>query len=166
MSLIRAPEIYDRFERVSLTHTCRRAAEFACRTLITQDLPAHPYIGELVRNRLIYHPTCTREPFARQGRITDPIASGRLFADLALPTPDPGRDRAMVCGNEAMLADTIALLEAREFEEGSNARPGTYVVEKASPPAEAPAPRLSTLPPCRPRRIPDQRRQPFRRHQT
>ena len=37
----------------------------------------------------------------------------------------------MLCGSEAFLADTVAMLDGRGFTEGSNARPGTYVVEKA-----------------------------------
>ena len=37
----------------------------------------------------------------------------------------------MICGSEAMLADLEAMLERRGFDEGNNAAPGAYVVEKA-----------------------------------
>ena len=37
----------------------------------------------------------------------------------------------MLCGSMAMIKDHAADLEARGFEEGSNAKPGDFVVEKA-----------------------------------
>jgi ferredoxin-NADP reductase len=62
-----------------------------------------------VRDKLIYYPTVTREPFRNQGRITRLVNSGRLFADIGLPPFDPARDRAMVCGSPAMIKDCCAL---------------------------------------------------------
>ncbi|CCG08872.1 Ferredoxin--NADP+ reductase [Pararhodospirillum photometricum DSM 122] len=43
----------------------------------------------------------------------------------------PERDRVMLCGSPAMLADTTRLLEGRGFVEGSGGQPGHYVIEKA-----------------------------------
>jgi ferredoxin--NADP+ reductase len=131
MSLIREPEVYDRYDRVVVCHTVRQAAELAYRDLITRDLPEHELLGGMVREKLLYYPSVTREAFPTEGRITTLIETGRVFADLGLPPLDPARDRAMLCGSEAMNADCRALLEARGFSEGSNASPGTYVVEKA-----------------------------------
>lgn len=37
----------------------------------------------------------------------------------------------MICGSMAMLKDTAALVEGFVFEEGSNAKPAGYVIEKA-----------------------------------
>ncbi len=37
----------------------------------------------------------------------------------------------MICGSVEMLADTERLLVSRGFDEGNNATPGSYVVEKA-----------------------------------
>ncbi|MGE0715688.1 MAG: ferredoxin--NADP reductase [Alphaproteobacteria bacterium] len=131
LSLVKDPEVYERFERVVLTHTCRAAAELAHRDTITRVLPENELIGELVREKLIYYPTVTREPFHNQGRITDLIRDGRLFADLGLDPLDPEGDRLMLCGSPAMLKDAALLLEARGFREGSQAEAGHYVVEKA-----------------------------------
>ena len=39
--------------------------------------------GEALREKLIYYPTVTREPFENQGRLTDLMRSGKLFADIA-----------------------------------------------------------------------------------
>jgi ferredoxin--NADP+ reductase len=131
MSLIREPEVYDRFERVVVAHTVREVRELAYREVISKDLPAHEFLGEMVAGKLLYYPSVTREAFPTQGRITTLIESGRIFADLGLPPLSAEHDRVMLCGSEAMNADVGALLEARGFQEGSNSAPGTYVVEKA-----------------------------------
>jgi len=131
MSLIRDPETYDRFERIVLVHTVRQVNELAYRGLISEELFGHELLGELVRGRLTYVPSVTREAFHTSARITTMIESGSLTGDLGLPALSPERDRAMLCGSEAMNADVRALLEARGFAEGSNSSPGTYVVEKA-----------------------------------
>jgi ferredoxin/flavodoxin---NADP+ reductase len=131
MSLIRDPETYDRFDRIVLVHTVRQASELAYRTLIAEELCSHELLGELAREKLTYIPSVTREAFRTSARITTMIESGSLTADLGLPPLSPARDRAMLCGSEPMNADVRALLEARGFTEGSNAEPGSYVVEKA-----------------------------------
>jgi ferredoxin--NADP+ reductase len=131
LSLIRDPETYDRYDRVVVAHTVRQVSELAYRSLIAETLPQHELLGEVVRDKLLYYPSVTREPFANQGRLTTLMESGRLAADLGLPPIVPERDRAMLCGSEAMNADMRALLEARGFTEGANNRPGTFVVEKA-----------------------------------
>jgi ferredoxin--NADP+ reductase len=65
------------------------------------------------------------------GRITDLMASGRLFADLGVPPICPADDRGMICGSMAMLRDTREALEGFGLVEGSNAQPGSFVVERA-----------------------------------
>lgn len=85
----------------------------------------------MVREKLRYYPTVTREPFEHQGRITDLINSGKLFEDLGLPPLDPTIDRAMICGSPAMLRDLKAMFEARDFKEGNTTKPGDFVIERA-----------------------------------
>lgn len=132
MSLIREPETYEKFERVVVAHTVRQASELAYRDMITRALPEHEFLGEYIKGRLLYYPSVTREPFPTQGRITTLIESGRIFADLGLSPMSPdGGDRVMLCGSEAFNADMKPLLEGLGFVEGSNAAPGTYVLEKA-----------------------------------
>jgi ferredoxin--NADP+ reductase len=131
MSLIRDPTVYDRFDHVVLAHTCRRVGELAYAELIERELPQNEFFGDQVREKLIYYPTVTREPFRTQGRITDLIRSGQIFTDTGLPHWDPVQDRVMMCGSVPMLDDTTVLLRAAGFVEGSNAAPGSYVVEKA-----------------------------------
>jgi ferredoxin/flavodoxin---NADP+ reductase len=131
LSLIKDPDVYERFERVVLVHGCRRVAELAYMETIAEQLPNDPFIGELVREKLIYYPTVTREPFRHTGRITALIRSGTLFKDIGLPPLDPARDRVMLCGSPHMLADLRELLAERAFNEGNHSSPGHFVIEKA-----------------------------------
>ena len=131
LSVIKDPEVYDRFENVVLLHGCRRAAELAYGEMIQEKLPNDELLGELVRSQLIYYPTVTRDPFRNRGRITDLINSGKLFADIGLPPLEAAHDRVMICGSPALVRDSRELLVARGFVEGNHGEPGQFVVEKA-----------------------------------
>ena len=65
------------------------------------------------------------------GRITNLIKSGKAYEDLGVPPLDPETDRIMICGSMAMLEEIKAMAEDMGFEEGSNAQPGQFVIEKA-----------------------------------
>ncbi|MFG1279749.1 ferredoxin--NADP reductase [Xanthobacter autotrophicus] len=131
LSVVKDPEAYERFEKVILIHGTRTVAELAYDEFLTKELPNHEFLGEEVRNKLIYYPTVTREPFRNQGRITDLITSGKLFTDIGMPVISPEEDRMMLCGSPQMLKDVVDLLETRGFAEGSQSAPGHYVIEKA-----------------------------------
>jgi ferredoxin--NADP+ reductase len=131
LSVIKDPETYNRFEKIVLLHGCRRVAELAYGEMITEKLPQDELIGELIREQLIYYPTVTRDPFRNRGRITNLITSGKLFSDISLPNLDAARDRVMICGSPALLADTKSILLERGFEEGNHGEAADFVVEKA-----------------------------------
>ncbi|WP_300452944.1 ferredoxin--NADP reductase [Accumulibacter sp.] len=132
ISLIQDPETYERFEKVVLIHGVRWVKDLAYGDFIREELPQHEFFGEQVRRQLIYYPTVTREPFAHQGRITELVESGKLFADIGLPPLDPATDRAMVCGSPAMIKDCCGLLDRRGFEISPYiGAPGDYVIERA-----------------------------------
>jgi ferredoxin/flavodoxin---NADP+ reductase len=131
LSLVRDPEVYERFDRVIVTHTVRELADLNYRDFLSHQLAQDPDLGDLVAPKLIYYPTVTREPFVTRGRITDLIASGQLFTDIGLPPLDPTRDRLMLCGGPSVLADLKALLLGLGYEEGSVASPGDFVLERA-----------------------------------
>ena len=131
MSIIKDPDTYERFERVVLLHGCRQVKELAYGDTITRDLPEDEYVGENVREKLIYHPTVTREPFRNSGRVTDLITTGKLFEDTALPVLDREHDRVMLCGSPQMLVDFRAILDGGGFVEGNHGEPGEFVIEKA-----------------------------------
>lgn len=132
LSIIHDPETYARFENVVLVHGVRFKDELAYAELIETHLPQHEYLGEMVRERLIYYPTVTRENFRNEGRITTLIESGKLFADIGLAPLNPETDRAMICGSPAMLADLSAMLDARGFVISPHTGvAGDYVIERA-----------------------------------
>jgi ferredoxin--NADP+ reductase len=132
MSLIKDPEVYERFDKVILVHGVRYRSELAYRDYIEWELTHHEYLGEKVRNQLVYFPTVTRERFRYQGRVTALIESGKLFEDIDLPPLNPSVDRVMICGSPAMLGDLSALLDARGFKISAHVgEPGDYVVERA-----------------------------------
>ncbi|MBW7900099.1 MAG: ferredoxin--NADP reductase [Rhodocyclaceae bacterium] len=132
LSLIQDPETYERFEKVVLVHGVRQTSELAYADFIGRTLPNHELLGELVRDKLIYYPTVTREPFRNRGRVTDLIESGKLFADVGLPPLDPAEDRAMICGSPALNKDMCELLDARGFKVSPYiGAQGDYVIERA-----------------------------------
>ena len=131
LSLARDPELYERFDEVIVTHTVRAVADLNYRELFETELPNDEILGELIGGKLRYYPTVTREPFRTQGRITDLIASGKLFTDLGVPPFDPAVDRLMLCGGPSVLADLKQQLLERGYVEGSIASPGDFVLERA-----------------------------------
>jgi ferredoxin--NADP+ reductase len=131
MSIIRDPETYAQYDKIILTHGCRFVDELAYQKTINEHLPNNEYFGEDVREKLIYYPTVTREPFRNQGRLTDLIASGKLASDVGLPPLNPEADRLMLCGSPSMLKDSCALLDNMGFTEARQGRAGHYVIERA-----------------------------------
>lgn len=131
MSIIRDPEIYERFDKVILTHGVRTVSELAYQDTIVEQLPHHEYLGEAIREKLIYYPTVTRETYANQGRITEQLASGQLAKALGLPMISPENDRFMVCGSPSMLKDTCEWLDREGFTESRHGHQGHYVIERA-----------------------------------
>ncbi|MFC3193424.1 ferredoxin--NADP reductase [Marinicella sediminis] len=132
MSLIQDPEVYEKFKRVILVHGVRQNNDLAYKDFIEKELPEHEYLGEMIRDQLIYYPTVTREPALHAGRVTEIISSGQLTCDLGLPALNPQTDRAMLCGNPAMLKDSCALLDELGFNISPRiGYPGDYVIERA-----------------------------------
>jgi ferredoxin--NADP+ reductase len=132
MSIVQDPDTYERFEKVVLVHGVRQVSELAYADFLQQQLPQDEFLGELVRERLLYCPTVTREPFHRQGRLTTQLDSGALCAEIGLPPLNPATDRAMICGSPAMLADCCALLDRRGFAiSPCQGEQGDYVIERA-----------------------------------
>lgn len=131
ISIIKDPETYEQYEKVVLIHGVRHVAELAYEDLILKELPENEFFGEQVKEKLIYYPTVTREPFRNQGRITTLIESGKLFTDIGLPDLDLANDRFMLCGSPQMLKDICAILDARGFREARHGDAGHYVIERA-----------------------------------
>lgn len=132
MSIIQDPYTYEKFEKVILVHGVRTVSELAYHDYISQELPKHELLGELISEKLLYYPLVTREAFRNQGRLTDLIENGKMAADLGLPDLNPETDRAMMCGSPSMLTDLCKILDARGFEiSPSQGVAGDYVIERA-----------------------------------
>jgi ferredoxin--NADP+ reductase len=130
-SLIKDPDVYERFETIVLVHGCRQVSELAYGEELVAKLRDDELFGPLLDGKLHYYPTVTREPFRNRGRITDLISSGQLFDDIGLPLLDIETDRIMMCGSPAMLEELRQSFEARGFLEGSHSASGHFVIEKA-----------------------------------
>jgi ferredoxin--NADP+ reductase len=131
LSIIRDPQTYDNFDKVILAHGCRYVDELAYQEIITEHLPNNEYFGEVVRDKLIYYPTVTREDFHTMGRLTEQLASGKLCSDNDLPPLSLEQDRFMLCGSPGMLKDFTGILDQQGFQETRNGRLGHYVIERA-----------------------------------
>ena len=109
----------------------REVAELKYGFDLVEEIRNHEFLAEVVGNKLRHYATVTREDYPFQGRITDLIKNGKMFADLGVPHFDPAIDRGMICGSSAMLKETKALLEQAGLTEGANNKPGEFVIERA-----------------------------------
>ncbi|MDB5526024.1 MAG: ferredoxin--NADP(+) reductase [Rhizobium sp.] len=131
-SLIRDPETYEKFDDVILCHTTREVSELKYGFDLVEEIRNHEFLSEIVGVKLKHYATVTRDAnYPHQGRITDLMRNGKLFADLGVPPIDPEIDRGMICGSAAMLKETKQLLIEAGLNEGSNAKPGEFVIERA-----------------------------------
>src|SRR5687767_990295 len=97
LSIIKDPDTYERFDRVILTHGVRSVHDLAYRDYFEKELPQHEFLGEMIREKLLYYPAVSREDFPNHGRLTDLMASGRMMETLGLEPLDADKDRAMIC---------------------------------------------------------------------
>lgn len=130
-SLVRDPEVYEKFEQVIVTHTCRDLDELTYSKNLINDVLNDPLVGEMAAGRLHLVATTTREESPLMGRITAMMDDHRLTQQFNRGPLDPKEDRVMICGSMAMLKDVKERVEALGFNEGANSAPGDFVVERA-----------------------------------
>ncbi len=132
LSIVKDPETYERFEKVIVCHGVRFEQDLAYRDYFEKELFEDEILGELVRDKLLYYPAVTREPFRNHGRLTTLMETGEMPQTLGLPPFDPANDRFMICGSPQMLADLRDVLDTRGFEVSPRiGSPGHYVFERA-----------------------------------
>ncbi len=133
LSLIRDPDVYDRFGQIVVVHSVRTVGDLAFRQELESQLAGDPLVQDQALLQLEYVPTVTREPFRTTGRIDALIDNGELFGGRCTGPRqlDPNTDRIMMCGSMAMIRDLAVRFDAMGFAEGSNANPGHYVIERA-----------------------------------
>lgn len=132
ISVIQDPETYERFEKVILLHGVRWEKDLAYREFITKDLLTHEYLGEQIKQQLIYYPAVSRDDFINKGRITDLAVNGKMSNTIGLPPLNPATDRAMICGSQEMLKDVSKMLDELGFNVSPKVgEPADYVIERA-----------------------------------
>lgn len=131
LSIIKDHSVYEQYDKVILVHGVRFEDDLAYGDYIGNELPENEYFGESVKEKLIYYPTVTREPFRNQGRITDLMVSGKLYSDVGLPQLNVEQDRFMLCGSPSMLKDVARYLNDQGFQEARHGNAGHYVIERA-----------------------------------
>ncbi len=131
MSIIKDPEIYEKFDQVILTHGVRYRSELAYADYIENELPQNEYFGDIISEKLHYYPTVTREEFRNQGRLTQLLTSGKLTADLGIEDLNIETDRFMICGGPAMLKEFCEILDDLGYQEARRGNQGHYVIERA-----------------------------------
>ncbi|MBP3973342.1 ferredoxin--NADP reductase [Pseudoxanthomonas spadix] len=132
LSVSKDPQTYERFDKVIVAHGVRFEKDLAYRDEFEKVLPRHEFLGPMLRDKLLYYPAVTREPFRNHGRLTELLDSGQMARSLGLEPIDPARDRFMICGSPQMLADLRALLDSRGFQASPRiGSPGHYVFERA-----------------------------------
>ncbi|MBR6026452.1 MAG: ferredoxin--NADP reductase, partial [Neisseriaceae bacterium] len=133
LSVTKDPEVYEQFEKIILMHGVRHVSDLAYYDRFLKELPEHEYLGDMVKEKLIYYPVVSREDYTHKGRITDFLINGTLFEELGLPRISPENDRAMICGGPDMLKSCVEML-TNEF--GLKISPktgvrGDFVIERA-----------------------------------
>lgn len=123
LSILHTEAPWNRFQRIVLVHAVRRAAELSYSQQIGQLLALHP-------EQLSYVPFVSREAHAGAltGRVPAAIEDGRLEAAAGV-TLAAENSQLMLCGNPAMVATTIEVLEARGMKKHRRRDPGHITVE-------------------------------------
>lgn len=130
-AVTRDPDSIEHFEHLVVSQTCRTVAELGYINDLSAELTDDPDMAEMFGGKVSWLRSVTREPYPCQHRVTDMLRTGELFERTGMPPLDPEKDRVMICGSMAMLKETRAICESLGLVEGSNSRPGTFVVERA-----------------------------------
>ena len=128
LSILEQPEIWQRFERLVLTHSVSHANELIFNGRIAA-LQQHPLVAEHAA-RLTFIPVLTRETSGATlyKRLPELLKSGELSAAAGFPFTRE-HTRFMLCGNPAMVKDTFQTLLDAGFAMHRNRIPGQILME-------------------------------------
>ena len=126
LSIIKDLELYDRFNKVILTHTVRKPEELVYRKYLENFNEEFNYV---TKGNFTYFNTLTQAVWPRTGRITTWIIQNKL--QIIDDKIDYEVDRFMVCGSQGLNQDMIVHFESKEMKEGNTRLVGDFVVEKA-----------------------------------
>ncbi|AHL31009.1 MAG: Ferredoxin--NADP reductase [Candidatus Hodgkinia cicadicola] len=130
VSVMFEPEAYESYDEVIVVMVCRLVCELQFLLNKCRQLVRNARLSALIKNKLRVYTSVTRDSYPFVGRITELITSGALVDDLNLSALTQ-LDRFMVCGSQAMIADTTLALKALGYKEGSVNSPQAFAYEKA-----------------------------------
>ena len=124
LSILTTPEVWQCYRNVVLVHAVRTAAELTYQDRIQALVGQHP-------RQLQFIPFVSREAAgtAIRDRVPAAIADGRLEARAGFGF-DAANSQVMVCGNPAMVRDTVQVLEARGLKKNKRRDPGQITTEQ------------------------------------
>ena len=125
LAMLRSEEPWQRFERIVLVHGVREPSQLTYSAELEALSASH-------ERRLRRVPVVSRspdEPGVVHGRIPAAFLDGRLEAAAGLPL-SLDRSHLLLCGNPAMIDDTMNALAARGFTRHRARKPGHITTEK------------------------------------
>jgi ferredoxin--NADP+ reductase len=124
LSILRTDAAWQRYRNLVLVHAVRTVSELTYGDEIRELLDRYP-------ERLQFIPFVSREntDFAIRGRVPAAIEDGQLEqrAGISINAED---SQVMICGNPAMVGDTVAVLEARGMKKNRRRDPGHITTEQ------------------------------------
>lgn len=130
ISMLRDPEVWQKFQNLILVHGVRHADEFAFQDELQRFAAQAPFSSSA---KLHVIQTTSREPSVSgsqrlTGRITTLLENGELEKAVDIPLTEQA-SRIMLCGNPDMIEDTRKLLHQRGMRPVRRALPGQFVTE-------------------------------------
>ncbi len=120
------PATYENFNEIVIVHTCRYVNELKYLNNKLKQLSRTISLKSVIKNKVKFYTSVTREDYPYIGRITTLIKTGILISDLK--TTNLNReDRFMICGSQNMITDMKTL----GYKEGSINLPQDFVYEKS-----------------------------------
>ena len=124
MSILQAPDVWQRFSTVRLVHGVRSSEDLCYRSWL--EALSSQQAG------FSYHPVVSRDAAGTtpclQGRIPSLIESGTLEA--VAKAEFNCASQVMLCGNPAMIKDARAVLEGRGLQKHLRRNPGQITMEQ------------------------------------
>ncbi len=130
ISVMLEPEAYEVYNEIIVVLVCRLVSELQFLMRKCRQLVCNTHLSALSKTKLRVYTSVTRDNYPFVGRITALITSGVLVDDLNLHALTRS-DRFMVCGSQAMIADTTLALKALGYKESAADKPQAFVYEKA-----------------------------------
>jgi ferredoxin--NADP+ reductase len=124
LSMLSTDEVWQQYSKLVLVHAVRSVAELAYQDEIRVLLERHP-------DQLQFIPFVSREDtdFAIKGRVPAAIENSELEQRVGLELK-PDNSQVMICGNPAMVRDTMAVLETRGLKKNKRRDPGHITTEQ------------------------------------